>query len=80
MCASVAHAWALEMGFCRSFASLRHLPSQAGVPSTTHRRGKTWKPLVALDHLMISMVDEPDDLNAARSFGPAEARKYGTQL
>lgn len=38
----------------KSFASLRHLPSQANVRSTTHRRGRTSKPLALSVRLTIS--------------------------
>ncbi len=55
----------------QSLASLRHLPSQAKVRSTTHRRGKTSKPFAASDRLMISIVQPPFPARAMRSFSPA---------
>lgn len=45
MLAISAHAVALSMDFSQSLASLRHLPIQAKVRSTTQRRGNTLKPL-----------------------------------
>lgn len=40
----------------KSFASLRHRPSYAGVRPTTHRRGRASNPLVQSEHLIISRV------------------------
>lgn len=58
---------------CRSqsFASLRHLPSHAKVRTTTHRRGRTSKPLALSGRLTISIVNLPIYCSAPRSFGPA---------
>lgn len=58
------HASAEAMDFSTSLASLRHLPSHANVRSTTHRRGRTSKPLALSVRLMISMV-QPDFLQPA---------------
>jgi len=55
----------------KSLASLRHLPSHAKVRSTTHRRGKTWKPMTPFGRLTISSVNLPIFCNAPLSFGPA---------
>lgn len=55
----------------KSLASLRHLPSHAKVRSTTHRRGRTSKPLALSDRLTISVVYFPIFCRAPRSFGPA---------
>lgn len=55
----------------KSLANRRHLSSQANVRSTTHRRGKTSKPLALSDRLMISSVNVPTFCGSPLSFGPA---------
>jgi non-ribosomal peptide synthetase component F len=47
---------ALRLRFSQSFARRRHLPSQANVRSTTHRRGKTTNPLATSDRFTISVL------------------------
>ena len=71
MWAMKAMAVAEAMDFSQSFASLRHRPSHAKVRSTTHRRGRTSKPLAVSERLMISMLQAPQPFMAALSFGPA---------
>jgi hypothetical protein len=51
------HACPDSMDHSKSLAGLRHLPSHAKVPSTTHRRGRTSKPLALSDRLTISIVN-----------------------
>lgn len=53
------HAVELSMDFSQSLASLRHLLIHAKVRSTTHRLGRTSKPLTVSERLMISMVHLP---------------------
>ncbi len=53
MWAKKTHATALAIVTSKSFASLRHRPSQAKVRSTTQRRDRTSNPLATSDHLMI---------------------------
>ena len=71
MLAMKTQACADSMDRSKSLASLRHLPSHRKVRSTTHRRGRTSKPLVLSDLLMISNVKLPIFCRAPRSFGPA---------
>jgi hypothetical protein len=59
MWAMKTYASADAMVRSKSLASLRHLPSQANVLSTTHLRGSTSKPLMASVRLMISSVNLP---------------------
>ena len=47
---------ALRLRFSQSFARRRHLPSQANVRSTSHRRGRTSKPLAVSDRFTISVL------------------------
>lgn len=54
--ASLRNASALRDRFSKSLASLRHRPNHAKVRSTTHRLGKTWKPLAMSDRLTISVA------------------------
>lgn len=68
---TLIHALAEAMDFSQSLASLRHRPSQAKVRSTTHRRGRTSKPLAVSVRLIISFVHSPILSSAPRSFGPA---------
>ena len=49
-------ASALRLKFSQSLANLRQRPSQAKVLSTTHRLGKTSKPLAASERLTISVA------------------------
>ena len=58
MCAMVAHASAEAMDFSQSLASRRQRPSQAKVRSTTHRRGRTSKPLAVSERLTPHFPDE----------------------
>ncbi|EAV40156.1 hypothetical protein SIAM614_00662 [Stappia aggregata IAM 12614] len=53
MLAIVTHAVALSMDFSQSLASMRHRPNQPNVRSTTHLRGRAWKPLAASDRLRL---------------------------
>jgi hypothetical protein len=62
-----AQATALAMVASKSFASLRHRPIHAKVLSTTHLRGRTSKPFVVSERLMISIVHSPMRLKAFRS-------------
>ena len=59
MWATSIQASAEAMDFSQSLASRRDRPSQANIRSTTHRRGRTSKPLALSDRLMISMVQSP---------------------
>src|SRR4029078_10190905 len=47
---------ALRLRFSQSFARRRHLPSQANVRSTTHRRGTTSNPFANSDRFTISVL------------------------
>jgi len=47
---------ALRLRFSQSFARRRHLPSQANVRSTTHRRGRTSNPFANSDRFTISVL------------------------
>ena len=71
MCAMSAHAVELSIDVSQSFARRRHLPSHAKVRSTTHRRGKSLKPLVSSHRRMTSIVQPPLPFSACLSFGPA---------
>ena len=53
MWAMRSQASAEAMVFSQSLANLRQRPSQAKVRSTTHRRGRTSKPLAASERLMV---------------------------
>ena len=54
-----AQAVELSVDASQSLARRRQRPSHAKVRSTTHRRGRTSKPLAVSDRLMISMVQSP---------------------
>jgi hypothetical protein len=71
MWATRRKAVAEAMDFSQSLESLRHRPSQAKVRSTTHRRGRTSKPLALSERLMISSVQGPVSASAAWSLSPA---------
>ena len=71
MLAMKVHAVELAMDCSQSLASRRHRPSHAKVRSTTQRRGRTSKPLAASERFMISIVQSPCPLSAARNFSPA---------
>ncbi len=62
------HAVELSIDFSQSFASLRDLPNQAKVRSTTQRLGMTSKPLAVSERLTIWIVHSL--VIALRSFGP----------
>lgn len=55
----------------QSLVSRRHLPSQAKVRSTTHRRGSTSKPMAASERLLILTAYWPIRPRVLRSFSPA---------
>ena len=65
-------ASALAMVFSKSLASLRQRPSQAKVRSTTHRRGRSSKPLARSERLMIWRVHWP----ILASSAPAVCRRH----
>jgi hypothetical protein len=71
MWATRSQATALAIVVSKSLASLRHRPSQAKVRSTTQRRGRTSKPAVWSERLMMSMVHCPTLARALRSLSPA---------
>src|SRR6056297_1183533 len=71
MCAIVTQAAALAIDFSQSFDRRRHLPSQARVRSTTHRRGKTSNPSAVSERLTICSAQCPIDFNVSLNFGPA---------
>jgi hypothetical protein len=67
-----SHAWAPSMVASKSLARRRLRLSQAMVRSTTHRRGKGWKPLAASERRTMSRVQVPSLARAWRSLPPAE--------
>lgn len=71
MWAMSAHAVELSIDFSQSFASLRHLPNQAKVRSTTQRRGRTLKPLTSSHRRITLMVHSPLPTKACLSLSPA---------
>jgi len=71
MWAIMIHASADAMERSTSLANLRHLPSQAKVRSTTHRRGRTSKPFVLPERLMISTVQRPIFFSRRFNLSPA---------
>ncbi len=71
MLAIRSHGSALSMVFSKSLARRRLRPNQANVRSTTHRRGKSTKPLAACGRVTISRVQVPSLASAPMSFGPA---------
>lgn len=66
-------ASALAIVASKSLVSGRQSPSQAKVRSTTHRHGRTSKPLAMSERLMISMVHVPRSASACVSFSPGIA-------
>jgi hypothetical protein len=58
----------------KSLASRRLRLSHARVRSTTHRRGRTSKPLAASDRLMIAMVHLPIRRRASFDYNRFERR------
>jgi hypothetical protein len=57
--AIMSHASALGMDASQSLAKRRQRPSRGSVRSTTHRRGKSSKPMAASERLMISIRQSP---------------------
>nr|KIS30089.1 hypothetical protein TQ38_24740 [Novosphingobium sp. P6W] len=57
--AIVVHAVEDAMVVSQSLARRRHRPSHAKVRSTTHRRGRTWKPFALSERFMSSIVQAP---------------------
>jgi hypothetical protein len=71
MWATKTQAVAEAMVVSKSLARRRQRPSQPKVRSTTHRRGRSTKPLAASDRLTISTVHWPIRVSAPRSLSPA---------
>ena len=59
MDAICAHAVEEAMEVSQSLANRRQRPSHSNVLSTTHRRGRSWKPFAVSDRLMIARVHLP---------------------
>src|SRR6516165_755250 len=62
-----SQAVALAMDASKSLASRRQRPSQAKVRSTTHRRGRSWKPLTPCGRSTIWTTQGPQSAIALRS-------------
>ena len=67
----MSHAVAEAIVASKSLASLRLRPNHASVRSTTHRLGRSSKPLARSERLTISTVHLPGLRRASLSFGPA---------
>ena len=68
--ATLIQASAEAMDFARSLARRRHLPGHARVRSTTHRRGRTPRPMAASERRTVPIVHWPVLSSARRGFGP----------
>ncbi len=73
MLARKIQASAVSMAVSKSLASRRFRLSQASVRSTTHRRGRSWKPVTPAGRLTISSDQRPIRFSAPSSLGPAWA-------
>ena len=69
MLARKIQASAVSMAVLKSLASRRFRLSQASVRSTTHRRGRSWKPFTPAGRLTISSDQRPIRFSAPSSLG-----------